>query len=89
MPPKKTKRCKKQSGGWFYEQSDPIFGNSNKWIAKQAGYLHDDLKKSKRLSNAVKELGYGRHKPCCKYGQHGGNSPFMLTNNSSFNSIKI
>ena len=59
MPTKKTKRCKKQSGGWFWEQSDPVFGKSNKWLATQAGYIDDDLTSSKRLSKAVQELGYG------------------------------
>ena len=39
MPTKKTKRSKAQSGGWWYEQSDPIFGKSNKWLATQAGYI--------------------------------------------------
>ncbi len=63
MPPKKTKRCKKQRGGWFYEQSDPGFGKSNKWLSTQAGYIDDDLKSSKRLSKAVQELGYGRRRP--------------------------
>ena len=56
--PKKTKRSKGQSGGWFWEQSDPIFGKSNKWLAVQAGKIDDNviqptnkfLKKTKLLS---------------------------------------
>ena len=58
MPTKKTKRYKNQSGGWFWEQSDPIFGKSNKWLAVQAGKIDDNviqptnkfLKKTKLLS---------------------------------------
>jgi hypothetical protein len=56
MPPRKTKRSKSQYGGWFWEQSDPVFGKSNKWLATQAGYIDDDLKQSKRPSKAVSEL---------------------------------
>ena len=56
MPTKKTKRCKKQSGGWFWEQSDPIFGKSNKWVARQAGYIDDGLKRTKLLSKIAAPL---------------------------------
>ncbi len=63
MPTKKTKRCQKQSGGWFWEPSDPMFGKSNKWLATKAGYIVDDLKSSKRLSKAVQELGCGKRRP--------------------------
>ena len=89
MPPKKTKRSKAQSGGWFYEQSDPIFGKSNKWLATQAGYIDDDLKSSKRLSKAVQELGYGRRRPHGKHVQHGSGSPFMNPNAASFGTIQF
>ena len=87
MPNKKTKRSKAQSGGYFWEQSDPIFGKSNKWLATQAGYIDDDLKSSKRLSKAVQELGYGRRRP---HGhQHGCGSPFKNPNAASFGTIQF
>ncbi len=56
MPTKRGKRSKAQHGGWFYEQSDPIFGKSNKWIAKPAGYIDDGLKKHKILSTLAPPL---------------------------------
>ncbi len=56
MPIKKGKRSKAQQGGWFYEQSDPIFGKSNKWIAKQAGYIDYGLRKHKILSTLAPPL---------------------------------
>ncbi len=89
MPPKKTKRSKAQSGGWFYEQSDPILGKFNKWIATQAGYIDDDRKQSKRLSKAVGELGYGRRRPHAKHMQHGCGSPSMNPNAASFGTIRF
>ncbi len=82
MPHKKTKRSKAQSGGWFWEQSDPVFGKSKKWLATQAGYIDDDLKQSKRLSKPVGELVYGRRRP---HGhRHGCGKPFMNPNAASF-----
>ena len=86
---KKTKRGKKQSGGGFYEQSDPIFGKSNKWLATQAGYIDDDLKSSKRLSKAVQKLGYGRRRPHGKHMQHGCGSPFMNPIAARFGTIQF
>ena len=56
MPTKKGKRSRSQHGGWFYEQSDPIFGKANKWIARQAGYIDDGLKKTKILSTLATPL---------------------------------
>ena len=32
MPVKKSSKKVKQTGGWFWERSDPIFGASNRWI---------------------------------------------------------
>ncbi len=89
MPTKKTKRCKKQSGGWFWEQSDPVLGKSNKWLATQAGYIDDDLKSSKPLSKAVQELGYGTRRLHGKHMQHGCGSPFMNPNAASFGTIQF
>ncbi len=89
MPTKKTKRCKKQSGGWFWEQSDPVFGKSNKSLATQAGYIDYDLISSKRLSKAVLELGFGRHRPNGKHMQHGCGSPFMNPNAARFGTIQF
>ena len=92
MPTKKTrvkKTTNKQRSGWFWEQRDPIFGKSNKWVATQAGYIDDDLKSSKRLSKAVQELGYGRRRPHGKHMQHGCGSPFMNPNAVSFGTIQF
>ena len=89
MPHKKTKGCKKQCGGWFWEQSDPVFGKSNKWLATQAGYIDDDLKSSKRLSKAVQELGYGKRRPNGKHMQHGSGSPLMNPKAASFGTIQF
>ena len=40
---------------------------------------------------ALKHAGYGKKhcRPSAKHMQHGCGSPFMLTHNSSFNSIKL
>ena len=156
MPVKKSKRSKKskQSGGWFWERDDPIFGASNRWIGdKVITPTNNFLKKTKILSSiagpvgtylggplggvagavagvGLKQLGYGINtRPTGKAPQHGsgtigyrppdnmhqkqniyktlpypvnvskqftlqnmqrgGNSPFLLTHNSSFNSIKL
>ena len=46
MPTKKTrvkKTTNKQRSGWFWEQRDPIFGKSNKWLAVQAGKIDDNV----------------------------------------------
>ena len=140
MPPKKSKRSKKQAGGWFWERNDPVFGASNRWIGDKVIKPVDNfLKESKLLSKIITPIGgflggpggaiagatagvglskagYGR-KPCRPSAKHpqcggigriyipsglpmrakptyigtqtGGNSPFMLTTNSSFNSIKL
>ena len=42
-------------------------------------------------TTALKHAGYGkkRCRPSAKHMQHGCGSPFMLTHNSSFNSIKL
>ena len=56
MPTKKGKRSKAQHRGYFWQQSDPIFGKANKWIARQAGYIDDGLKKTKILSTLATPL---------------------------------
>ncbi len=87
MPTKKSKICTKQSGGWLWEQLDPVFGKANKWLATQTGYIDDDLKSSKPLSNAVQELEYGRRRPHGKHMQHGCGSPVLEPSN--FNKLYL
>lgn len=55
---RKTKRSKTQSGGWFWEDDDPYFGKSNRWIKGAASSINANviqptnnfLKKTKLLS---------------------------------------
>jgi hypothetical protein len=126
MPVKKNSKKVKQTGGWWYEKSDPIFGASNRFIGdKIITPTNKFLKKTKLLSTiagpvgsflggpggavagavasvGLQQLGYGNHaRPSGKapqYGAHiyrthktmtGRGSPFLLTNNSSFNSVKF
>ena len=126
MPVKKRSKKSKQSGGYFWERSDPIFGAANRYIGdKIITPTNKFLKKTKILSTiagpvgsflggpagavagavasvGLQQLGYGNHaRPSGKapqYGSHvyrthkpmtGGNSPFLLKTNSSFNSVKF
>ena len=58
MPPKKSKRSKKQVGGWFWERDDPVFGASNRWIGDKVIKPVDNfLKESKLLSKIITPIG--------------------------------
>ena len=58
MPPKKSKRSKKQVGGWFRERNDPVFGASNRWIGDKVIKPADNfLKESKLLSRIITPIG--------------------------------
>ena len=126
MPVKKRSKKSKQSGGYFWERNDPIFGASNRWIGdKVITPTNNLLKKTKILSTiagpvgsflggpagavagavasvGLQQLGYGNNaRPSGKAPQHGsniyrthkpmtgGSSPFLLVNNSSYNSVKF
>ena len=51
MPVKKYKRGKKskQSGGWFWERNDPIFGAANRWIDDKIITPFDNLLKDTKV----------------------------------------
>ena len=54
MTVKKKKCCKtsnKKRAGWFWEDHDPIFGKSNRWIKTAANDINDGLKRTKILSS--------------------------------------
>ena len=126
MPVKKRSKKVKQVGGYFWERTDPKFGDSNRWIGdKVISPTNKFLKKTKILSTiagpvgsflggpagavagavasvGLQQLGYGNNaRPSGKapqYGSHvyrthkpmtGGNSSFLLVNNSSYNSVKF
>ena len=60
MPAKTSKRCKKskQSGGWFWEAHDPIFGASNRYIRDKIITPVDHfLKETKVLSKIAGPAG--------------------------------
>lgn len=58
MPRKSTRVVAKpnMTGGYFWEQKDPYFGSFNKQVARVAGNIDDELKRSKILSTSVKPL---------------------------------
>ena len=54
MTVKKNKFCKttnKQRSGWFWEDHQPIFGKSNRWIKTAANDINDGLKRTTILSS--------------------------------------
>ena len=91
--PKKSKRCKraKQSGCGLFDDM-----KNKRWlsgIASPVGEYLGNKATGEHIGNAIHSLGWGqrsgRKRPTGKHMQHGGNSPFMLTHNSSFNQIKM
>jgi hypothetical protein len=58
MPRKSTRVVAKpnMTGGYFWEQKDPYFGSFNKGVAKVAGNIDDELKRSKILSTIARPI---------------------------------